>query len=442
MSNELIKNLLEALEQSPSNVPLRLQVAQMLLGEKRYQEASDQFREVLQQSYGNTKAQLGLARCYFHLTKYSAAIIIYEQLENVLPEEDQVFYIKCLIRERSMEQAIAIYRKLLLLQPNFKDEEIDSHLRASSSGGPTTFGSDDESIIEDMDASYFMEKPSIKFEDVGGMKSVKEEISIKIIQPLKNPELFKAFGKKTGGGILLYGPPGCGKTFIARATAGEINAKFINIGLHDILDMWMGNSEKNLHEIFELARRNTPCVLFFDEVDAIGASRSDLKQSAMRHVINQFLSELDGASSNNEGVLILAATNAPWSVDPAFRRPGRFDRVVFVEPPDEKAREEILVSQLKDKPVADIDSKKIAQSTAEYSGADLKALVDIAVEEKLRESMQAGSIQKLGTKDLQKAIKVHRPTTVEWFATARNYALYANESGLYDPILNYLKIRR
>lgn len=442
MSNELIKNLLEALEQSPSNVPLRLEVAQMLLGEKRYQEASDQFREVLQQSYGNTKAQLGLARCYFHLTKYSAAIIIYEQLENVLPEEDQVFYIKCLIRERSMEQAIAVYRKLLLLQPNFKDEEIDSHLRASSSGGPSVFGSEEESIIEDMDASYFMEKPSIKFEDVGGMKSVKEEISIKIIQPLKNPELFKAFGKKTGGGILLYGPPGCGKTFIARATAGEINAKFINIGLHDILDMWMGNSEKNLHEIFELARRNTPCVLFFDEVDAIGASRSDLKQSAMRHVINQFLSELDGASSNNEGVLILAATNAPWSVDPAFRRPGRFDRVVFVEPPDEKAREEILVSQLKDKPVADIDSKKIAQSTAEYSGADLKALVDIAVEEKLRESMQAGSIQKLGTKDLQKAIKQHRPTTVEWFATARNYALYANESGLYDPILNYLKIRR
>ena len=442
MSNELIKNLLEALEQSPSNVPLRLQVAQMLLGEKRYQEASDQFREVLQQSYGNTKAQLGLARCYFHLTKYSAAIIIYEQLENVLPEEDQVFYIKCLIRERSMEQAIAVYRKLLLLQPNFKDEEIDSHLRASSSGGPSAFGSEEESIIEDMDASYFMEKPSIKFEDVGGMKSVKEEISIKIIQPLKNPELFKAFGKKTGGGILLYGPPGCGKTFIARATAGEINAKFINIGLHDILDMWMGNSEKNLHEIFELARRNTPCVLFFDEVDAIGASRSDLKQSAMRHVINQFLSELDGASSNNEGVLILAATNAPWSVDPAFRRPGRFDRVVFVEPPDEKAREEILLSQLKDKPVADIDSKKIAQSTSEYSGADLKALVDIAVEEKLRESMQAGSIQKLGTKDLQKAIKQHRPTTVEWFATARNYALYANESGLYDPILNYLKIRR
>jgi SpoVK/Ycf46/Vps4 family AAA+-type ATPase len=274
------------------------------------------------------------------------------------------------------------------------------------------------------------------------MQRVKQEISIKIIEPLKNPDLYKAFGKKAGGGILLYGPPGCGKTFVAKATAGEINAKFINIGLHDILDMWIGNSEKNLHEIFELARRNTPCVLFFDEVDAMGASRSDLKQSAMRHVINQFLAELDGVGSDNEGVLILAATNAPWSVDPAFRRPGRFDRVIFVEPPDEAARQDILRSLLVGKPAGDIDVAKIAALTKEYSGADLKAVIDISIEDKLRESMSKGSIQPLETKDLQKALKQHRPTTTEWFASARNYALYANESGLYDDILKYLKIRK
>jgi len=287
-----------------------------------------------------------------------------------------------------------------------------------------------------------MEKPKVKFTDVGGMQKVKEEISIKIIQPLTNPDLYKAFGKKIGGGILLYGPPGCGKTFIAKATAGEINAKFINIGLHDILDMWIGNSEKNLHEIFELARRNTPCVLFFDEVDAMGASRSEVKQSAMRHVINQFLAELDGAESNNDGVLILAATNAPWSVDAAFRRPGRFDRIVFVEPPDEIARIEIIKSQLLEKPVGEIDAKKIATATAEYSGADIKAIIDIATEEKLRESMKVGSIQPINTKDLMNAAKQHRATTSEWFASARNYALYANESGLYDDILKYLKMKR
>src|SRR5580765_591337 len=434
MSNELINNLLDALKLSPDNVPLRLQVADLMLNEKMYAESAAQYQQILEKSYGNTKAQLGLATCYFYLQKNSAAIIIYEQLQQFLSLDDQVHYIKCLIRENSIQQAINLYQQLIVLNPSFKDDEIDAQLRM-----PSATKSDDD---WNEDEDYFMEKPSTKFEDVGGMQRVKEEISIKIIQPLKNPELYKAFGKKTGGGILLYGPPGCGKTFIAKATAGEIDAKFINIGLHDILDMWVGNSEKNLHEIFEMARRNKPCVLFFDEVDAMGASRSDLKQSAMRHVINQFLAELDGVSSDNDGVLILAATNAPWNVDPAFRRPGRFDRIIFVEPPDEAARQEILKAALKDKPATDIDTQKIAAACKDYSGADLKAVVDIAVEDKLRESMSKGSLQPITTKDLLKAVKQHRPTTLEWFSSARNYALYSNESGLYDDILKYLKIKK
>jgi SpoVK/Ycf46/Vps4 family AAA+-type ATPase len=151
---------------------------------------------------------------------------------------------------------------------------------------------------------------------------------------------------------------------------------------------------------------------------------------------------MDGVSSDNEGVLILAATNAPWSIDPAFRRPGRFDRIIFVEPPDQKGREEILRSMLKEKPVGEIDFDKVAKATEKFSGADLKAVIDIAVEEKLRESMAKGSIQAVQTKDLLSAAKQHRPTTLEWFATARNYALYANESGLYDDILKYLNIKK
>ncbi len=439
MANEIIKNLLEALTVSPENVALRIHIAELMLAEKMYEEAGEQFREVLNKSYGNTKAQLGLASCYFHTQKYSAAIIIYEQLQNQLPPTDQIYFIKCLIRENSLQQAVELYQRVIAINPDFKDEEIDSLLRS-----PTMqhAGSDDWADDIDNSNAYFMEKPKTKFADVGGMQRVKEEISMKIIQPMKNPDLYKAFGKKIGGGILMYGPPGCGKTYIAKATAGEINAKFINIGLHDILDMWIGNSEKNLHEIFETARRNAPCVLFFDEVDAMGASRSDLKQSAMRHVINQFLAEMDGVESDNEGVLILAATNAPWSVDPAFRRPGRFDRIIFVEPPDTAAKEEILTSLLQGKPVGEIDAKKIAQAATDYSGADLKALLDIAIEEKLRESMSKGSIQPLGTKDLLKAVKQHRSTVTEWFGSARNYALYANESGLYDDILKYLKIRK
>lgn len=438
MENELIKNLLEALAISPDNIPLRVQVADMMMKEGMYPQASEQYQFILSKQYGNYKASTGLAASYYHQQKYSAAIIVYEQLKDSLKPHDNLLYIKCLIKENSTQQAIAEYQQLLDEYPDFVDEEIDAALRIPN-------GDEMDDLFDDpfnRDDTYFMEKPTTKFADVGGMQKVKEEISIKIIQPLKNPDLFKAFGKKSGGGILLYGPPGCGKTFIAKATAGEIDAKFINIGLHDILDMWIGNSEKNLHEIFELARRNKPCVLFFDEADAMGASRSDLKQSAMRHVINQFLAEMDGASSSNEGVLILAATNAPWSVDAAFRRPGRFDRVIFVAPPDEAARMEILQSLLKDKPVDSIDVKKVATATHDYSGADLTAIIDIAAEDKLRESMSKGSIQPITTKDLLNAAKQHRPTTLEWFASARNYALYANESGLYDDILKYMKIKK
>ncbi|RYY62590.1 MAG: AAA family ATPase [Chitinophagaceae bacterium] len=437
MSEEIIKNLLDALQVSPTNVPLRLQVASMMVDHKDFDGAAEQFNEVLRLSYGNITAQAGLARCYYNTGKFSAAIIIYEQLQDRLDIPDKILYIKSLIKENSLQLAVEEYQKVVALNPGFRDEELDNALRMTAA--PAEAGEEDDWRE---DEEWFMEKPDLRFKDVGGMERVKEEISIKIIQPMKNPELFKAFGKKSGGGILLYGPPGCGKTFVAKATAGEINAKFINIGLHDILDMWIGNSEKNLHEIFEMARRNTPCVLFFDEVDAMGASRNDLKQSALKHVINQFLAEMDGADSNNEGVLILAATNAPWSVDPAFRRPGRFDRIIFVEPPDEAARIEILQGILEGKPVGEIDLKKIAAATAEYSGADLKAIVDIAVEDKLRESMKAGSIQPIGTKDLQKAVKQHRATTTEWFASARNYALYANEAGHYDDILKYLKLQR
>ena len=437
MNNEAIRSLLEALSLSPDNVPLRLHIAVLMLGDKMYKEAAEQFQLVLEKSYGNEKAQLGLAESYFALKKYSAASVIYEQLQDKLQLEDQVRYIKCLIKEGAMPQAVGLYQQVLVMNPGFADEELDGVLRQRTSPQ----GADFEDEIMETDARYFLQKPKEKFSDVGGMSHIKDEIALKIIQPLNNPELYKAYGKKIGGGILLYGPPGCGKTFIAKATAGEINAKFISIGLHDILDMWIGNSEKNLHEVFELARRNAPCVLFFDEVDAIGASRSDLKQSAMRHVINQFLSELDGVNNSNEGVLILAATNAPWSVDAAFRRPGRFDRIIFVEPPDLQAREEILRSILKDKPVEDIDFQKIAKATEKFSGADLKAVVDLTIEQKLREAMNKGSIQKVTTKDVLGAVKQHRPTTLEWFASARNYALYSNESGLYDDILRYLNIK-
>jgi transitional endoplasmic reticulum ATPase len=181
-------------------------------------------------------------------------------------------------------------------------------------------------------------------------------------------------------------------------------------------------------------------VVFFDEVDALAANRTDLRQSSGRMVINQFLSELDGVKSSNEGVLILAATNAPWHLDAAFRRPGRFDRILFIPPPDASARAAILQLLCRGKPVDKIDYEQVSKKTEHFSGADLKAVIDLAVEKKLQEAMKVGFPKPLVTKDLVLAAANIKSSTKEWFATARNYALYANEGGLYDDILKYLKM--
>jgi SpoVK/Ycf46/Vps4 family AAA+-type ATPase len=274
------------------------------------------------------------------------------------------------------------------------------------------------------------------------MDAVKEDIRMKIIYPLQNAELFRQYGKKTGGGVLLYGPPGCGKTLLARATAGEIKATFFSIGIHQVLDMWLGNSEKNLHKIFQLARQHAPTILFFDEVDALASDRTSMKQSAGRNVINQFLAEMDGAIGNNEGVLVLGATNAPWQVDPAFRRPGRFDRVLFVPPPDEPARVSIIEILAQGKPIQGLDARALARRTKDFSGADLKAVFDRASEEKLAVAMRENRLVPILTDDLLRAAKALQPSTRAWFESAKNYALYANQSGFYDDVLSFLGLKK
>jgi transitional endoplasmic reticulum ATPase len=275
---------------------------------------------------------------------------------------------------------------------------------------------------------------------VGGMAQVKEEIAFKIIRPMQHKELFAAYGKKAGGGILLYGPPGCGKTFIARATAGETGSCFISVGIHEVLNMYIGKSESNLHAIFEYARRNTPAVLFFDEIDAIGASRTDMKTSAGRTLINQLLMELDSDRFSNDGVLVLAATNTPWHMDQALMRPGRFDRLIFVPPPDNDARVAILKVILRDKPIEDIDYQEVAKKTEGFSGADLTGLIDVSIEALLRDVLHSGKQEPLTTRHLMKALKSVKSSTRDWFSTAKNYAVYSNESGIYDDIRKYLSL--
>lgn len=435
MNDNTIDSLRAALKHSPDNTPLRLLLADNLLALNRLEEAEKEYSTLLKITSDN-RAKVGLATVFFKKGSYSACNVVLEEVIDQGTKDISVFtlYAKGLLKENSISKAIDAYKKALLIDPNYFDEDLDKQLRQR--------GRNEVVEIEEELDSRFLQKPNVNFSDVGGMEAVKKEIELKIIKPLLHPELYKAYGKKTGGGILLYGPPGCGKTFIAKATAGQVNAKFISVGLNNILDMWVGNSEKNLHEIFELARNNTPCVLFIDEIDALGVSRSDMKQSSGRHLINQFLQELDGINSTNEGVLIIGATNTPWNLDPAFRRPGRFDRIVFVPPPDTASRESILRLKLKNKPTATIDLQTIAKKAEYYSGADIDAIIDIAIEEILESSFSDGIPKPIETNDLLNALKKHKPSTQEWFSTAKNFALFANDSGLYDDILTYMKIKK
>ncbi len=435
MNDHTIDSLREALKQSPDNTPLRLLLADTLLTLNRLEEAEAEYITLIKTS-DDIKVKVGLATTFYKKGSYSACNVILEEVIEKGTRDLNTFtlYAKGLLKENSIAKAIETYKKALDIDPEYFDEELDSQLRQKG----------DYEVIEPAGEtdSRFLQKPTIDFRDVGGMETVKKEIELKIIKPLLHPELYKAYGKKTGGGILLYGPPGCGKTYIAKATAGQVKARFVNVSLNDILDMWIGNSEKNLHDIFELARQNSPSVLFIDEIDALGASRSDMKQSSGRHLINQFLQELDGIHSSNDGVLVLGATNTPWNLDPAFRRPGRFDRIIFVPPPDETSRESILRLKLKDKPTEAIDYTAISKKTEHYSGADIDAIIDIAIELKLESSFTDGIPKPIETKDLQNAIKKHKASTQEWFMTAKNFAMFANDAGLYDDILTYLKIKK
>lgn len=442
-----IQQLREALKSAPDNLPLRKLLANALMKQDRHEEAEAEYKAALRLNAADTDLKIGLADAFRAQQKTGSGLVLIEELVEApaAPAKAWLVYAKLLLQSQQAEAAKDAYENAIAINDKLRDAYLESEINLQIKDQPEPekiklkTGGDE---AEDQDKSIDIERPDTTFEDVGGMEQVKEEVRMKILHPLKHPEIYQAYGKKIGGGILLYGPPGCGKTHLARATAGEVGSNFLAVGISDILDMYIGQSERNLHAIFEKARSLKPCVLFFDEVDALGASRSDMRHSAGRNVINQFLAELDGVEYNNEGVLVLAATNAPWHLDSAFRRPGRFDRIIFVPPPDATAREAILKLKLKGKPVSELNYSKLVKKTGDFSGADLEAIIDRAIEGKLEEAIRKGIPEPLQTQDLEQAIKKHRATTKEWFSTAKNYALFANEAGIYDEILDYLKIKR
>jgi transitional endoplasmic reticulum ATPase len=449
-----LRSLREALAVSPANVPLLMLYAQACIDELSFDEARRAYEQVLTQEPERVEAKLGIAQLLQLTGHISEAIVRTEAMVQADPKLAEGWFLlsRLELADGDRRSAAEHYQKALQLRPALKDNALEKLVGLSGRTIPAASAASTENEQwqdEDDDDEFSAERltdevsrPAISFADVGGMEEVKEEIRMKIIYPLQNRDLFRAYGKKLGGGVLLYGPPGCGKTLISQATAGEIRSNFISVALHQILDLYIGNSEKNLHQLFQLARDHAPTILFFDEVDALAADRKDLRESGMRTLINQFLAEMDGNMANNEGILILGATNAPWHLDAAFRRPGRFDRIIFIPPPDEDARIAIIELMAKEKPVERLDVAMLARKTKGFSGADIKAMFDITTEQALARAMREGRVVPLTTEHLLQTTRELRPSARAWFESAKNYALYANQSGFYDDVLTFLNLRK
>lgn len=391
-SESLLLSLRAAVDSAPDDVPLRLHLAELLSASGERVEAVRQAAAVLQRDPENGRA-----------------------LRLISPDADAAVFPSSAARDADLWHLDSELADIV--PPMFVDG-----------------GEHSQAPLDD-------DQPRLRLDDVAGMAEVKERLQAAVLAPLRNPELSRLYKKTLGGGLLLYGPPGCGKTFIARALAGEMGAGFIAVSLADVLDMYIGQSERNIREIFEAARHRAPCVIFLDEVDALGRRRSQLRNNAARGTGNQLLSEMDGLESN-KGVYMIGATNHPWDVDVALRRPGRFDRMLLVSPPDSAAREAILRYHLRDRPIANVDLAKVAQLADGYSGADLAYVCEVAAEQALVDSARSGAPRMIEMSDLEAAVRSGKPSIGPWLETARNVAQFANEGGTYDDLLDYLRARR
>ncbi|MFF3836457.1 ATP-binding protein [Streptomyces sp. NPDC001930] len=441
----LIRSLRAAVAAAPGDVPLRLHFAELLLAEGRNDEAVAEAAVALQHAPGDADARALMVRAMGMPPAPATAPAERAPgptATSAAPTESAPEPTRTTEPTGLPESPEPTVGKAPAFDWDAAEQQVQDVVGPRFLEDPQT--ADGDGTAGDADAWDVDAPGAVRLADVGGMDEVKERLEAAFLAPMRNPELRRLYGKSLRGGLLLYGPPGCGKTFIARAVAGELGANFLTVSLSDVLDMWIGASEKNIHDIFETARRQAPCVVFLDELDALGAKRSRTHHSGLRNVVNQLLTELDGIASGagNEGVFVLAATNVPWDVDIALRRPGRLDRTLLVLPPDATAREAILRYHLRERPIEAVDLGKLVKVTEDFSGADLAHVCESAAEAALLDSARSGSVRLITTKDLLGAAKQIKPSTEPWFAAARNVAMFANEGGLYDDLLAHLKRKR
>jgi AAA+ superfamily predicted ATPase len=401
-----LKELAEILLRDPFDSQARGRYAEALFEEGDWQGSLEQYRLLSRQEPSASSGFLGAARCLVRMEDLAAARIEYDKASDCA------------------------------------DFEADADLDDALGDGPVpalrVVGGRAEPRREDTEIIQISTARTTRFVDIVGMDELKKTVRLRIIDPFLKPVLFARFKKKAGGGLLLYGPPGCGKTLMARAIATECDATFIHVGISDVLSMWIGSSEQNLRDMFDKARAHRPSVLFFDELDALAYSRSKAQSDHTRSTVNEFLNQLDGMAGENEHVLILAATNMPWDVDSAMKRPGRFDRSVFVPPPDAPARAEMFRIKLVDVPKEELDYQMLGEISAYASGADIDGIIEEAKDRVLADIMESGEDRVLTQDVFLAAVREFEPSTLDWLRTARNLVKYGGSDKSYKDVEAYL----
>ena len=424
----------QLIEQYPQRTEYRLDRAEASIRLDEYEEALGDLQYYLRQAPDDTVALRKLGECHFQLGRHLDALKTYTKLVGLEPGIAEHLLNRARVNEQLdfLDEAITDVSQAMEVDnvgPEAKQLHHSLVLRRQS------YGMEDDlynSFMRGEDDVVMGEAkiPETRYTDIGGLDKAKQILKEGIEYPLKYPEFSKQYGKRAGGGFLFFGPPGCGKTMLARAAAGESGVTFINVNLATVLDKWVGNSEKAVSMIFSSARKRTPSIIFLDEVDAIGGSRATMQAGWEKKLISQLLIELDGLASENENVMVLGASNAPWEVDFALRRPGRLGKLIFVPPPDRNSRREIFELYLSKKPLVgdDTDAEELARLTEHFSADAIREIVEVAAAIPWREAIESGTSRPISQADLITAIEQTHADLSEWEKLVSRYDEFAKQS--------------